>query len=289
MDLLSEVDNHGILVVYLSWLPYGIGNLESFIDSYNSNSAGARHKLLILFNGTEFSNELVKFKDLVRNQLPDAEIMELNRGFDIEAYFICAQNRSEELILFCNTFTRFTSNYWLLYYIRAFKENVGVVGATASNQSLLSTVFMYNKWTWEFNKGINYNFRKIRLLVKANVWWRFLIHGFPNPHIRTTAFMVRRKVFISLSHPVLKRKFDAYLFESGKRSMTNQLLEKGLRPVVIGKTGESYTIDNWKESNVFWKGDQENLLIRDNQTDLYDQADEKYKKYLTRISWGNDV
>ena len=124
------------------------------------------------------------------------------------------------------------------------------------------------------------------MYLKAMFYWRFLISPFPNPHVRTNAFMVRRKDFIELSRGAMKRKFQAYLFESGRRSLSNKIIKKGLEIAVVGKNGKRYSPQQWKESNTFWIGEQENLLISDNQTELYDKAELYYKKYLSFIAWG---
>ncbi|RYG32435.1 MAG: hypothetical protein EOO01_34260, partial [Chitinophagaceae bacterium] len=38
-------------VVYLAWLPYGIGHFERFLASYLQFSSGYPHQLIIAFNG----------------------------------------------------------------------------------------------------------------------------------------------------------------------------------------------------------------------------------------------
>ena len=50
--------------------------------------------------------------------------------------------------------------------------------------------------------------------------------------------------------------------------------------------GKGYDISHWKESRTFWIAEQENLLISDNQTALYHNADSSYRKILSNNAWG---
>jgi hypothetical protein len=279
-------DKH-VAVVYLSWLPYGIEQLQQFIQSYKKNKAGYSHNLVIVFNGLAYGVDKNSFTTLVKDELPKAEMLEMDSGQDIDAYFFAANKRSEGLILFLNTVSRFNCHNWLLSYIRSFDASTGALGATGSYQSLYTTVFRTSKWAWESEKGPYHNFRKYKMFLKAILYWRFLIPPFPNPHLRTNAFMIRRVDFLSLKKRNLKKKFDAYLFESGRHSMTNQLLKRGYTVDVMGRDGNKYPLSRWKESNTFWVNDQPNLIISDNQTELYRTAGTAYKKYLGYIAWGN--
>ena len=68
--------------------------------------------------------------------------------------------------------------------------------------------------------------------------------------------------------------------------MTNQILKTKKSAIVIGHDGISYATDQWKKSNTFWISQQENLMITDNQTALFENADPAQKHYLTKIAWG---
>ena len=62
---------------------------------------------------------------------------------------------------------------------------------------------------------------------------------------------------------------DAYLFESGHRSLTRQVLGRGLAVVVVDREGMAYEPADWPSGRTLWQGDQEGLLIADNQTRSY--------------------
>src|SRR5262249_11131050 len=108
---------------------------------------------------------------------------------------------------------------------------------------------------------------------------------YPNPHIRTNAFMIERERFLSLRFWTLMSKSDAYKFESGRNSMTRQIIGQGLKPTVVNRHGEVYETADWKEARTFWTDEQENLLIADNQTLSYSNADQWQRQRLENLAW----
>ena len=80
----------------------------------------------------------------------------------------------------------------------------------------------------------------------------------------------------------------AYALESGKNSITNQVLRNGLKTLIVDRRGHAYLKEQWPESNIFWCGNQVNLLIADNQTRLYDKVDSKNKRKMTCLAWGEN-
>ena len=137
-------------------------------------------------------------------------------------------------------------------YRKAFQNNTGIISATGSFQSHYSLVFQKNKWSYESSNGYIHNFRKYKLFFKAFFYWRFLFKPFPNPHIRTNAFMIKRELFLSIKRAVVKDKMDAYCFESGRKGLTNQLLTKGYKTLILDKSGNTYEPDQWYQSKTFW-------------------------------------
>ncbi len=81
-------------------------------------------------------------------------------------------------------------------------------------------------------------------------------------------------------------KFDAYLFENGRKGLSNQLRKNGYQILVVDKFGKLYSPDNWINSKTYWIEDQQNLLIKDNQTDVYCQANIDERKRLIELAWG---
>ena len=70
--------------------------------------------------------------------------------------------------------------------------------------------------------------------------------------------------------------------------MTNQILQRGLKCLVVDKDGVSWDKDEWYSSKTFWCGNQEGLLISDNQTIKYAQANQELKGYLQFDAWNKN-
>lgn len=276
-------------VIYLVWLPYGIAHFRLFAASYCRFAAGCSHQLVIVFNGTalEHPNPPEEYLAYLEQLGGKADkCLYYQQGQDLEIYRRAAREIPAEYILFLNTYSILEAANWLKYYVGNFDTGVGIIGASASCQSYYSAVFQKHAATWEADKGFLYNFRKYKLFLKAFFYWRFLFRPFPNPHIRTNAFMVRREVFLMMNPGRLDTKFRAYLFENGRKGITAFYRKKGLKTLVVDKNGHTYAPAGWKKSRTFWNGEQENLLVSDNQTRLYTEASIEDKKQMTWLAWG---
>ncbi|MBR0823518.1 hypothetical protein JQ627_36945 [Bradyrhizobium liaoningense] len=112
--------------------------------------------------------------------------------------------------------------------------------------------------------------------------------AFPNPHVRTNAFMIERQVFLDTLPESIETKNDSYLFESGSDGLTRRILRRGLRVVVVGADGRAYAMDEWAESGTFRLGDQRNLLVKDNQTRAFQNMNAAEQRAFTTMTWGDD-
>ncbi|HEX4372832.1 MAG TPA: hypothetical protein VHZ50_05940 [Puia sp.] len=279
--------NHRVAVVYLMWMPYGIEYFNSFIRSYSQNPAGADHQLYIIFNGVDESGVPGEYKKNLQEYAINYIAITMQNGQDIDAYLFAAKRVEADIFLFLNTYSILLANNWLKNYTDAFDfPGVGLVGATGSFQSYYSAVFVNNALAWESDKSFKENYRKYKLLIKTIFYWRLLFKPFPNPHIRTNAFMVRREVFLKITKQKLTSKFKAYQFESGRNSFTTQIINMGLQVLLVDRNGKTFDLTNWKNSYVFWRGKQEGLLVSDNQTKRYEEDEKDNRKKLTFLAWG---
>lgn len=105
--------------------------------------------------------------------------------------------------------------------------------------------------------------------------------SFPNPHIRTTGFMLKRDIALALEWGTCENKQAAWQLECGPNSLTRQVIGMGLRPVVVGRDGV-YPLENWQQAGVYRQGEQENLLIADNRTRDYQNGP---RRYLADLAW----
>ncbi len=67
--------------------------------------------------------------------------------------------------------------------------------------------------------------------------------------------------------------------------MTRQVLASGLRVVVVNGSGEAFDVARAHEAKTFRTLGPQNLLVADNRTRAYDEADEALKAKLRRFAW----
>jgi len=217
-------------------------------------------------------------------------LVQPNAWQDLDAYFWAAGQLDSKHLLFMNSYSEFMYDNWLEKYMQhCIYDDIGLIGATGSWESYFRSVFIDNNLKWESGKTFNQNFRKFKLLVKAFVYWRFFFPDFPNPHIRTNAFMIKRQLMCSLKHELLQNKMAAFKLESGVNGLTVQVMKKGLQAILIDKHGRAYSMKEWKRAAIFWSSKQENLLISDNQTRKYEFGDDKTRQKLSTHAWGEMV
>jgi hypothetical protein len=84
----------------------------------------------------------------------------------------------------------------------------------------------------------------------------------------------------------MSRKVHAFALESGRHSFTRQLQRRGLKVLVVDRAGVTYEPAKWDRSHTFWQARQERLLVADNQTKRYADADRDRRVLLSRFAWG---
>ena len=110
---------------------------------------------------------------------------------------------------------------------------------------------------------------------------------FPNVHIRSNAFFIRRADFLKIPMGESLTKLDANLFECGKNSMTSFFLSSGKEVYIVGKDGSSFEVNAWASSGCFRSGSQSNLLVTDNQTHAFNNMSSLVKEAHKVMTWGN--
>jgi hypothetical protein len=111
--------------------------------------------------------------------------------------------------------------------------------------------------------------------------------AFPNPHLRSNGFIIRRERLRRFDRVRMASKSDANMFESGAHSLTAQLRREGLAAIVVGRDGHGYDVPNWPRSKTFRLGDQENLLLSDNQSRSFAAMSAGARATHRRITWGD--
>jgi hypothetical protein len=310
-------------VVYLYRFAEGERPVRAFLESYRAHPAGTDHDLHVVFKGFPDQLSIASARTLFTD-LPINPIELDDTGFDIGSYFAAAKVVPNRRLIFFNTFTELLADDWLRKFDDALSlPGVGLAGATGSCQSRSCYYGVVVRLGWNRLKNLLLNsvpgpasgaphikeeqysadreasqrhtnidrlgnalntlyvlFRVDRYVAALYQYGRF-----PNPHVRTSAFMIEKDRFLSLCGAPFNKKEDTYRFESGRRSMTKQILAQGLKPVVMDRNGKSYPMSEWKASSTFWATGQSNLIAADNQTRAYAQASQAYRIFLEDRAW----
>jgi hypothetical protein len=264
-------------LVHLVWAPLGPEPLRAFLRSYRAHRSGAPHELVIVLNGAQLEESQGFPRQALLAELHGTEhrLIELDRPvLDLAAYAEAALRLEHERLCFLNSYSVVLADDWLRQLDRAIGlPEIGLAGATGSWESRAELV----------NGGVeHWIYQLVKLRQKRRDFPRF-----PNPHIRTTAFMLERELLLELG---LERPYDkrtAYLLESGRQSITRQIQGRGLRAVVVGSNGHTYAVEEWPRSRTFRGGEQSNLLVADNRTSEWQQANPEQRRLLTHYAWGD--
>jgi hypothetical protein len=326
-------------VVYLARRNEGLEPISRFVDSYRRNSAGAPHDMIVIYKGFDWSPfepsaaiaqySAQRYARKTLRSIERGRISMADQMLDIGAYLATAKAFPQyRFFCFLNTFSEVLADGWLKKLRDAIDcEGVGMVGATASWESLHDSFFFINKAVWLASSQVPPNRifseqLKSTFAIHTGAWfaesqalpvgpplnygrelddayepyWRTLLKfggyadyedwpRFPNPHLRSNGFMIRRDDLLQTFSEVAPTKLAALRFESGPSSLTKAMAAKSRRVLMVGKTG-AYDIDGWPTSNVFRSGTQENLIISDNQTRDFDAESPLGKVSYSLMSWG---
>lgn len=270
-------------VIYLARAVSGLDPLQRFLQSYQHNPAGIDHDLVVMFKGFRDEAGLAEWRSALAD-FPHKELQMSDFGFDIRAYSLAARQLPHRHICFLNSFSEPLAPGWLaMLHRRVLEPGVGVVGCTGSWTSIASIVEDQLA-----NSASQPLLQRLLLRIKAPIN-RQAFAPFPNPHIRSNAFIISRDLMNRVWPRFVTTKRAAYHWESGRAGFTRQVQALGLEALVAGRNGSAYRVKEWSSGGTFLQGKQENLLVSDNQTRGYDKADAAKRSQLSRYAWGEDL
>ena len=271
-----------IAVYHLVRAANGPDIFKEFLDSYIRFPAGCDHSLILVCKGFAQPIDMSAY-DTHLHELDYASVHVDDTGYDLTGYYKTIHRFDHRYCCFLHSFSRILAEDWLAKLaLHARREEVGVVGATGSWETALS---------WETDPDIiqQRSWHTVLRERARRLWYRRYFTSFPNPHIRTNAFMIARDRMLGLQHGRIETKHAAYCFENGRRSMTRQLQRLGLKTLVVGRDGAAYDVLDWPRSNTFRHGEQRNLLVADNRTQSYLDADTMEQVRQERVAWGEQA
>jgi hypothetical protein len=301
-----------LLVVHLIRAQNGPRPLERFLDSYRSHSPGADHVLLLALKGFATEASVARCLAAVRSHDLEAEHIELpDEGLDLTVYGRVIAAVSAERYCFVNSYSRILADDWLGALNRALDapavELAGATGSWASHQdyrryhlglpSGYDRVFADREHTrlgfLALTRQRNPSKRDFgpvafKLAAAADMLRdRGAFTPFPSPHLRTNGFIVGAETAQRLGLAQVRSKRDAYRLESGPGSITSHVAHEGGRVVIVDRAGVLHDVQEWNRSSTFWAGEQESLLVADNQTDDYEAATDEVRGLLSGLAWGS--
>ena len=279
----------------LVYLARGFGNgldaAEAFFTAYKAYPAGCEHDLIVLCKGWYDTAERRSLFKMAYEL--GAEIVSMpDQGFDFGAYMRLVPSLPHDWVCFLSTNSRPIANNWLLKIVSVVRssERVGLVGPTGSIGSIagiyipdvsfkdLRSMMQIFVLPLQAAKSV------VLYIIKLRDFRRF-----PNPHIRSSSFMIKTSLFkgFASNRSIPNTKYEAYMLESGRTGLSRYIVEQGYDMRVVGADGLSYEHPHWQESCTFRSGSQRNLLVADRQTDVYESSDSKARYIVEHVTWGN--
>ena len=162
---------------------------------------------------------------------------------------------------------------WLSKILFYYKEKT-LIGTSASYESLLTSL--------KFKKVHKFFSYLIKLII-----YKKKFKSFPNPHIRTSSFLIKGEDFISfIKTKKITNKEDAWFIESGLSGLTNYFKRKRFNIFVINSDGHKFTENNWKFSETYNYLKQSKSLISDKHTRKYLKLSNQKRLTTSYNSWG---
>lgn len=259
-------------------------NLDSFLSSLNNYGIINSCMLLFLFKG--FKCDEVDAIIKVKNLFKYSHMVIDDHLFDLNSYIECANQYENKYFLFLNSYSILNCGNWLNIYLQAMCGHDSVfIGSSASceglgyNPPLLNRINFFGIIEW-LGRSLMRRIYSIRFMFSGAV--------FPNPHIRTNAFLIDRVSFLEYfqlnGYP--RSKFQCYLVESGLNSLTKFMIKKSSNVAIVSNKGEVFNVSYWSSANLFRsKFSEDRLIVTDNRTREYDAASIERKARLTWDSW----
>lgn len=202
-------------------------DIDNFLESYIKWPAGCEHTLLVVYKEPTdkidpHETESTKQKRTGAHRLaavPHLSVTHINKGFDIGSYVEVAHSAlasKYEYLMFIGSTNILNSEGWLIKLLRPFETDplTGLIGVCGS----------YGKGAWL---------------------------PYPNPHIRTFCFLIKRNTFLLCGFKPVCNKPEGCALEHGPHSLTLTIHRLGLKCFVVGKSGNVYPPLLWNHPGGF--------------------------------------
>jgi hypothetical protein len=301
-------------VVHLVRAANGPVPFDAFLDAVDRYPPGIECDVVLAMKGFDREQDADPYLERARHLSPEALFFS-DDGLDLGVYFAAAAQLKRDRYCFLNSYSEPLVESWLAKLDQALSQpDVGLAGATGSWASTRSWVAYSLRLPSAYRAVLpqrqvaREGFRSIDLeqdgaetrsavdslrgklgMLTQMPEQILAFEPFPAYHVRTNAFMISHATLAALRLHVVREKFDAYLLENGRRSITRQVQDLGLRTLLVDRTGDTYDRDEWHRSYTLWQGAQEGLLVADNQTRSYVAGDANRRRLLSSFAWGRSA
>ena len=142
--------------------------------------------------------------------------------------------------------------------IMKFYDQNTLIGTSASNESLLDSIILKKKY-----KFLSYLFKK-------KITYRSKFRSFPNPHIRTSSFLINAEIFLDfIDKKKIISKEHTLEIESGRDNLTSYFENNDLKVFVVNSDGNKFVNKDWKFSETYNYFQQSKSIISDKHTRKY--------------------
>ena len=109
---------------------------------------------------------------------------------------------------------------------------------------------------------------------------------FPNPHIRTSSFLIYSQIFLDfMADKKTNTKLDAWKLESGIGGLTNYFKDNNYNVYVVNSDGDKFEEKDWKLSETYNYYEKSKLIISDKHTRKYDLLNQNDKLISRKKVW----
>jgi hypothetical protein len=261
------------VVAYLSSKYVNINSLDNFILNYSKFDPGCEHKLVICFKNLTSEEIAIRKKKLINIKCDYFIDYEKKNDFEWGTLKRLCQKYNKDIFwLHDHSYPRVKG--WLRNIVEIYNKKT-IVGCSSSFSSHYSNAF-YRK------KDDTY----LQIIIKI-IKYFFLFPKFPNPHLRTTGFLINASDFLMfIKDKKIDSKIDSFKVESGYNSLTNFFLKNEFKIKIVNSDKKSFDLNKSQMSETF-AFKQNNLnLISDNQTREFESYDEEKKNKKRLQVWG---
>jgi hypothetical protein len=242
-----------------------------FVNNYKKYSANYKHKLIICFKNLD-SKKIIKYtNELVGiNYIKFIDKKKIN-DFDIGSYRRIAKKYRQSILIFLSGHSYPVVKNWLKILMRHFKTD-RIIATSASYESMRDLPFNLR------NNFIKNFYQKIIFLKNFS--------SFPNPHFRTTGYVISANNFLKYPFKKIETKNDTHLIESGRNSMYQFYKKLKIETFLVNSDGKIFDEKNWKKSKTYAFGNQKKLIISDSRTRQFDKLKKTLKSKKSLLVWG---